>query len=166
MAPRRKCRSDIGTRIKSRPPCRAMCKLCCYALAALTVLIGLFSLSTFDLRNFTILFVGLIVLVVILVSLFPLPLDKLKEWIISKTNEKEPQIKVVPCSDLKVTDVWSASFPKLISESSVQVVDITEDGVEDVIFGFGTSMYCVIYIIKGIYISLATFANVNFEQIL
>ncbi|KAF5276755.1 hypothetical protein FQR65_LT16205 [Abscondita terminalis] len=133
MAPRRKIgRSDIGTRIKNRPPCKAICKVCCYAFIALSVL------------------VGLIVLVIVLVSLFPLPLDKLKVWIVSKDKNS---LNLLPCNDYKVTDVWSATFPKFISESSVQILDVNQDGVDDVIFGFGTGddsamppeLYCEIF---------------------
>ncbi|KAF5299712.1 hypothetical protein FQA39_LY11507 [Lamprigera yunnana] len=133
MAPRRKIgRSDFSSRIKNRPSCKSICKLCCYTFVALSVLIGL------------------IVLVIVLVSLFPLPLDKLKIWIISKEEES---IKLSPCIDYKVTDVWTVTFPKFISESSVQMLDVNQDGIDDVIFGFGTGddtvlfqdLYCEIF---------------------
>lgn len=71
--------------------------------------------------------------------MFPLPIDKIKNWIVAKTSENITT-KILPCSDLKVTDVWTVSLPKLISESSIRSVDVNEDGVEDVIFGFGTGM--------------------------
>ncbi|KAK4873363.1 hypothetical protein RN001_015392 [Aquatica leii] len=117
MAPRRKTgRPDVSTRLKNRPPCKYICKLCCYAFVAISVL------------------VGLIVLVIVLVSLFPLPLDKLKVWIVSKDED----LKLLPCVDYKVTDVWTVTFPKFISESSVQILDVNQDGVDDVIFGFET----------------------------
>uniref|UniRef100_A0A1Y1L8D8 FAM234A/B beta-propeller domain-containing protein n=1 Tax=Photinus pyralis TaxID=7054 RepID=A0A1Y1L8D8_PHOPY len=119
MAPRRKTgRSDLGARIKNRPHCKSICKICCYAFIALSVL------------------VGLIILVIILVSLFPIPLDKLKLWIVSNTSSDS--IQLVPCSDFRVTDVWSATFPNFMSESSVQILDVNQDEVDDVIFGFRT----------------------------
>ncbi|RZC42814.1 PQQ 2 and/or VCBS domain containing protein, partial [Asbolus verrucosus] len=41
MAPRRKPgKSDLTSRLKVRPPCKAFCKPCCYIFAALSILIG------------------------------------------------------------------------------------------------------------------------------
>lgn len=79
-------------------------------------------------------------LVVILTSLFPLPLDKLKDWIVSKTNLRAKPVKMLPCSKLSVADVWSVQLPKLTSESPVRILDVNQDGVEDAIFGYGTGM--------------------------
>lgn len=88
-------------------------------------------------------FSGLIALVVILVSLFPLPIDKLKNWFISKTRECFTE-KLLPCSELVVTDVWTVSLPKLTSESAVRILDVTSDGIDDVIFGYGTGTTLII----------------------
>lgn len=77
-------------------------------------------------------------LVVILTSLFPLPLDKLRDWIVNKTNLRLKSMKMLPCSKLNVVDVWSIKLPKLTSESPIRVLDVNEDGVEDILFGFGT----------------------------
>lgn len=123
MAPRRKVgRSDLGTRLKAKPPCKAFLKPCCYIFAALSVL------------------VGLIVLVVVLVSMYPLPLDKVRDWIIKKAQKQEPirVSKLLPCDNLKVTDVWSINLPKLTSDSPVRVLDVDNDGIDDILFGFGT----------------------------
>ncbi|GLV42598.1 uncharacterized protein CBL_03337 [Carabus blaptoides fortunei] len=120
MAPRRKIgKPDITSRLKNRPPCRVFWVPCCYAFAALTV------------------FLGLIVLVIILVSLFPLPLDRFKSWIISKTGNAKPSVKIYPCTDLEVTDVWSFNLPKLASESALRNLDVNGDGFDDIVFGFG-----------------------------
>ncbi|XP_022902074.2 uncharacterized protein [Onthophagus taurus] len=121
MAPRRKLSSkpDFASRIKNRPPCRRLCQPCCY------VFIGL-GLMT-----------ALIILTIVLVSLYPLPLEKLKSWIITKTKHRYTE-KVLPCADLAVTDVWTLTLPKLTSESVIRAVDINSDGVDDFIFGFGT----------------------------
>lgn len=81
---------------------------------------------------------GLIMLAVILTSLFPLPLDRLKDWIVSKTNLRPNPVKLLPCSKLSVTDVWSVKLPKLTSESPIRTLDVNKDGVEDVLFGYGT----------------------------
>lgn len=80
-------------------------------------------------------------LVVILTSLFPLPLDKLRDWIVSKTNLRPKPVKLLPCSKLSVTEVWSIKLPKLTSESPIRALDVNMDGVEDVIFGYGTGKF-------------------------
>lgn len=72
--------------------------------------------------------------------MFPLPIDKIKSWIVSKTSDNVT-VKVLPCSDLKVTDIWTSSLPKFISESPIRAVDVNNDGVDDFIFGFGTGKY-------------------------
>lgn len=77
-------------------------------------------------------------LVVILTSLFPLPLDKLRDWIVNETNSIPQPVKLLPCSKLSVIDVWSIKLPRIISESPIRTLDVNEDGVEDVIFGYGT----------------------------
>ncbi|XP_030750099.1 uncharacterized protein LOC115877888 [Sitophilus oryzae] len=122
MAPRRKIgKHDCsGSRLKAKHTCRAWCKPCCYVLASLSVLIGL------------------IVLVVVLVSIYPLPLDRLRDWIISKPKSTEIRDKPLPCTNLKVSEVWSTNLPILTSDSPVRVLDIDGDKVDDVIFGFGT----------------------------
>ncbi|CAH1119834.1 unnamed protein product [Phaedon cochleariae] len=121
MAPRRKAgKTDINTRMKVRPPCRAFCKPCCYVVAALTTLIGL------------------IILVVVLVSIYPLPLDRLRDWIIRRSQKVEPKVRLLPCDNLKVTDVWSINLPKLTTDSPVRTIDVDNDGTEDILFGFGT----------------------------
>ncbi|CAH0546377.1 unnamed protein product [Brassicogethes aeneus] len=121
MAPRRRPKQNITLKLKNKPPCRAFCKPCCYVFVALSVLIGL------------------IVLVVVLVSIFPLPLDRLRDWIIRKSNEGEAKApKLLPCNNFKVNNVWSVNLPKLTSESPVRLLDVNNDGFQDVIFGFGT----------------------------
>lgn len=71
--------------------------------------------------------------------MFPLPIDKIKSWIVSKTSDNVT-VKILPCSDLKVTDVWTVSLPKFISESPIRAVDVNSDGVDDFIFGYGTAL--------------------------
>ncbi|KAJ3662550.1 hypothetical protein Zmor_006894 [Zophobas morio] len=138
MAPRRKLgKQDLTSRLKAKPPCKAFCKPCCYIFAALSILIGI------------------IALVVILVSIFPLPLDRLRDWIISKSKPVISPIKLLPCSNLKVTDVWATNLPILTTDSPVRILDLDNDGVEDIIFGFGTGdnynvlppeMFCPIFL--------------------
>ncbi|XP_060520035.1 uncharacterized protein LOC132698145 isoform X2 [Cylas formicarius] len=126
MAPRRKAlKSDAGSRLKQKHNCRVFWKPCCYVFAALSVLIGL------------------IALVVVLVSLYPLPLDKLRDWVISTAKiEKTP--KLLPCSNLKITDVWTVNLPTLITDSPVRSLDVNGDGIDDILFGFGTGNHDVL----------------------
>lgn len=84
---------------------------------------------------------GLIVLVIILVSIFPLPLDRIHNWIVSKFSANGPYreyIKLLPCSDYKISDVWTVNLPKLTTDSPIYLLDVDNDGVKDVLFGFGT----------------------------
>ena len=43
-----------------------------------------------------------------------------------------------PCPKLEVTHVWSKTLPKMVAEGSIRMVNVTNDDVLDVIFGFGT----------------------------
>lgn len=81
-------------------------------------------------------FLGLIMLVIILVSLFPLPIDKIKTWI-SHKNSIGKNGSVLPCTDINSTEIWSYTLPKLSSESTMRAVDVNSDGIDDIIFGFG-----------------------------
>lgn len=88
-------------------------------------------------------------LVIILVSLFPLPLDRFKSWIISKTGSAKPPVKIYPCTDLEVTDVWSFNLPKLATESALRNLDVNGDGFDDIVFGFGlgnTDVFLFMYV--------------------
>lgn len=76
---------------------------------------------------------------VVLVSMFPLPLDKIKSWIFSTTISK-PVTQFLPCSDLKVEEVWQIVLPNLMSESPLRTVDVNGDNIEDIIIGFGTGI--------------------------
>ncbi|CAG9763246.1 unnamed protein product [Ceutorhynchus assimilis] len=120
MAPRRK-HGKHESRLKPRPSCRALCKPCCYVLASLSILIGL------------------IVLVVVLVSIYPVPLDKLRDWIISKAKTSQDGSKGnLPCTSFKVSSIWAVNLPALTTESPVRALDVDGDGIEDALFGFGT----------------------------
>lgn len=87
----------------------------------------------------------MIILVVILTSLFPLPLDKLRDWIANKTSLRPAPVKMLPCSKLTVTNVWSVKLPKLTSDSPIRLLDVNQDDVEDVIFGFGTGKPIIVF---------------------
>lgn len=44
----------------------------------------------------------------------------------------------VGCDHIEVEDVWTAGIPKFLTESAFRAVDTNQDGVLDVIVGFGT----------------------------
>lgn len=71
--------------------------------------------------------------------MFPLPIDKIRHWIVSKTTHNITE-ELLPCSDIKVTNIWTVSFPKFISESPLRTIDINKDSIDDVIYGFGTAV--------------------------
>ena len=48
---------------------------------------------------------------------------------------------LIGCSHIKVKDVWVVGLPKLLTESSVRLVDVNQDTVLDPIFGFATGEY-------------------------
>ncbi|XP_046385650.1 uncharacterized protein LOC124155677 isoform X2 [Ischnura elegans] len=98
------------------PPCRIFCAPCCYGILALAVLLGV------------------IVLVVCMVNSYPSSMSDIAPfW-------KMPRISVdyLPCTSLETQDVWTKSFPKLTTESSIRLMDVNKDGVLDVVLGYGT----------------------------
>jgi len=42
------------------------------------------------------------------------------------------------CGELSVSDVWVSGFAKLMTESSLRLLDVNADGVLDVLLGFAT----------------------------
>lgn len=57
------------------------------------------------------------------------------------TSMPDTPDNVVGCNYIQVEDVWTVGLPKLNTESSFRLVDVNQDGVLDIIFGFGTGMY-------------------------
>lgn len=45
---------------------------------------------------------------------------------------------LIGCNNIKVEDVWTVGLPKLNTESSFRLLDVNQDGVLDIVFGFGT----------------------------
>ena len=45
---------------------------------------------------------------------------------------------IVGCDHIDVEDVWVVGIPKLLTESAFRLVDVNQDGVLDIIFGFAT----------------------------
>lgn len=46
--------------------------------------------------------------------------------------------RLVGCSDIKVEDVWVVGLPKLLTESAMRLLDVNQDGVNDIIMGYAT----------------------------
>lgn len=83
----------------------------------------------------------------VLVSIYPLPLGKFRDWLIKKSQRADDfkVNKLLPCDSLKVTDVWSVNLPKLTTDSPVRILDVNSDGTDDIIFGFGTGKYYYLF---------------------
>lgn len=45
---------------------------------------------------------------------------------------------IIGCDNIEVEDVWTVGIPKFLTESSFRAVDVNQDGLLDVILGFGT----------------------------
>lgn len=60
---------------------------------------------------------------------------------LAKARANPKQIRLLPCSNLKITDVWTSSLPILTTDSPLRILDLNADGISDIIFGFGTGDY-------------------------
>lgn len=95
---------------------------------------------------------ALIFLAAILLTLFPIPLQRIRLWIkqdksfmtyqsttatsggIGSSNNNS---EMVPCTRLTIHKVWSKAISRLNSETPVRKVDLNGDGVEDIVIGYG-----------------------------
>ncbi|XP_047000250.1 uncharacterized protein LOC124616060 [Schistocerca americana] len=119
MAPRRKLKSThLQNETGKVSSCKVFCVPCCYGVIALTALLGL------------------IMLVVFLIMWFPFPLDQVAFWRLGQHSNIGGSS--APCTEIRVTDIWKKNFPKFTSESAVQLNDVNDDGIDDVIIGYGT----------------------------
>lgn len=50
---------------------------------------------------------------------------------------------IVGCSHMSKTVAWTSAIPKLMTESSIRMVDVNKDGVLDILFGFATGSRCL-----------------------
>ncbi|XP_039280603.1 uncharacterized protein LOC111058737 [Nilaparvata lugens] len=78
---------------------------------------------------------ALIAIGVILIQSFPFPLERIRIWTVGPPPKPK---RIIPCTEISAEELWVKSFPKLVSESPMELVDINSDNVEDVIIGFGT----------------------------
>lgn len=58
------------------------------------------------------------------------------------------------CNNFEVTQVWQKVLSNLTAESSIRAIDVNSDGIEDILFGFGTgdntdlvpaNVYCKVF---------------------
>ncbi|XP_030374419.1 uncharacterized protein LOC115623988 [Scaptodrosophila lebanonensis] len=139
MAPRRKHSSGSSPIMKKHH--RRCCRCCepfCYALAALTVICALVSLAA------------------LILTLFPLPLERLKSWWHNDgsadyaagplaaasrgtggTYGSTQGSEFVPCTQISVQNRWTRTFARMNSESPLRAADLNGDGIKDIVFGYG-----------------------------
>lgn len=55
---------------------------------------------------------------------------------------------IVGCDHIKVEDVWTVGIPKFLTESAFRSIDVNQDGILDVIVGFGTGKNNTLYKIR------------------
>lgn len=116
MAPRRKLKpSQFHNENFKTSTLKFLCVPCCYGFLALTALLGL------------------IAVVVILIMWFPVPVEHLAFWRTAPVHTK-----MTHCNDIYTEDVWVQTFPKLTSESALQLNDVNSDGILDIIIGYGS----------------------------
>jgi hypothetical protein len=48
---------------------------------------------------------------------------------------------IIGCDEIQVDDIWTAGYPKLMTESALRLLDVNDDGVLDVLIGFATGHY-------------------------
>lgn len=126
-AKRKSSSSSSAPIMKRRTRCWTCCEPFCYGLACLTILIALIFLAA------------------LLLTLFPIPLQKVKMMfnkgtmattkILTKINENNSEF--VPCSQISVNKVWSKAISKMSSETPIRKTDVNGDGIDDVIIGYG-----------------------------
>lgn len=120
-----------------RTRCWRCCEPFCYGCLALSAIIGV------------------IVFISVLMTMFPMPLQRLQVWVNNHTSAT-PSIannsstlaginvgsglffgEETPCTLIRSRTVWSSTFAQLNSESPVRKIDVNRDGVLDMVFGFG-----------------------------
>ncbi|XP_062569092.1 uncharacterized protein LOC134231186, partial [Saccostrea cucullata] len=48
------------------------------------------------------------------------------------------KLNIKGCNHIEVEDVWITPLPKLLTESAFRLLDVNQDGILDVVFGFAT----------------------------
>jgi hypothetical protein len=157
MAPRRKHgKKDKIPIMKKHKRCWRCCEPFCYGLAAVTVIIGGCGNTHLVIYNGSFL-LALVLLAAFLLSIFPLPIQKIKVWFNNeklysesrfnmfmsgttfggKVGEAANKLESIPCNLISARQVWQRVITKVNSETPVRKVDVNGDGVDDVVFGYG-----------------------------
>lgn len=72
-------------------------------------------------------------------SIFPIPFDRLRQWKIIGSRKFE--ITILPCTDYSVKDVWHQSFLKYTSEAALVLTDLNDDEIDDIVLGYATGNF-------------------------
>ncbi|KAL6430621.1 hypothetical protein ACFW04_006902 [Cataglyphis niger] len=122
MPPRRKCKKSCSFQTR-KLPYKALFVPLCYGITALIVILGL------------------IILCIFTVNIFPMPLTILKNWLTHEMKDISiNKSEIIPCTSLSSKIVWTRSLPKLTSEAPLRSNDVNFDGIEDIIVGFSTGL--------------------------
>lgn len=123
--------SNVPTIFRKPTKCWICCEPLCYGFIAISVVIAIIFLAA------------------VFVTLFPVPLQKLKMWIKHEksfttyqsstgvSSNKDISLEMVPCKRLTVHKVWSKAISRLNSETPVRKVDLNGDVIDDIVIGFG-----------------------------
>ncbi|XP_061183880.1 uncharacterized protein LOC133192057 [Saccostrea echinata] len=104
-----------------------------------------------NLRNIILLICSISVIILTLVFV-----DFLQKKIHLKKIPKEiyiEKLNIKGCNHIEVEDVWITSLPKLLTESAFRLLDVNQDGILDIAFGFATGVdgYFIPRIVCDIY---------------
>ena len=67
---------------------------------------------------------------------FPMRRSAHVQQLIDEVFSQKKETSVWPCDDFDVANVWSTQYNGFMSESAVRLIDVNQDGVDDVITGF------------------------------
>jgi hypothetical protein len=97
-------------------------------------------------------FVVLIILILALVYVINYRKTKNKKQLLSQQTVADTS-DVRHCDHIEVEDVWITALPKLLTESAFRLLDVNEDGILDIIFGFATGVdgYSIPRVVCDIY---------------
>lgn len=80
-------------------------------------------------------------LYIFLVNKLPLLVSKMGLWPMESIRDNN---SLTPCTNFKLSPVWSQKIPKILSDSQIRLIDIDKDGVKDIVIGTGTGNHLFI----------------------
>ncbi|XP_014251713.1 uncharacterized protein LOC106667930 isoform X2 [Cimex lectularius] len=81
---------------------------------------------------------GFVMGATLFLNLFPSPLYNFRLW---SLKAPKAQLNIIPCSDFTGKDIWYKTFPWMKSEAALVMVDVNQDGIDDVIIGYSTNQH-------------------------